>query len=167
MSIYPVLSEAFSYPSPGLLERLQEGFEKSRSGPARDQLGAFLQKIEKLSLAQWEELCTDTLDLSPAAAPYIGFQTWGESYQRGEFMAKMNRGLAEHGIDSEGELPDHLAPALLYLEAAQQPLPELVEIFEQAVSRMTAILREKDNKNPYIHLFEAALAAFREQRVKA
>jgi nitrate reductase delta subunit len=165
MSMYLLLSEAFTYPYPGLLEGLKDGCREVRKSPARDGLETFLKKIEKLSLAEWEELCTQTLDLSPAAAPYIGFQVWGESYQRGEFMSRLNRGLAELGIDSEGELPDHLAPILLYLEAAREPLPDLLENFEPAVNRMAAILREKDRSNPYISLFEAALAAFREKQL--
>lgn len=60
-------------------------------------------------------------------------------------------------MDTEGELPDHIAPILLYLEATDQPIPELIENFEPAVSRMIAILREKDRSNPYIDLFETAL----------
>jgi nitrate reductase delta subunit len=166
MSIYSLLSQAFSYPSPGLLADLQAGLKNEHRSAARDQLASFLKHVEKLSLGEWEELSTRTLDLSPAAAPYIGFQIWGESYQRGEFMSKINHELAQLGIDTEGELPDHLAPVLLYLEAAREPIQPLLENFEPAVGRMTSVLREKDKHNPYIHLFEAALAAFREQRVK-
>jgi nitrate reductase delta subunit len=167
MSIYLLLSEAFTYPYPGLLEGLKAGLKETRKSSAREDLSEFVRQVEKLSLGEWEELCTSTLDLSPAAAPYVGFQIWGESYQRGEFMSQMNRGLAELHIDSEGELPDHLAPVLLYLEAAREPIPALLENFEPAVTRMAGILRERDRHNPYIHLFEAALAAFKEQRVKA
>lgn len=91
MSILALLSEAFSYPQAGLLERLESGLAESGKSPARSGLAFFVQKIGALSLSEWEELATRTLDLSPAAAPYIGFQVWGESYQRGEFMAKLNR----------------------------------------------------------------------------
>lgn len=156
MNINLLLAEAFRYPRPGLLEQLEAGLAESAQSPARSGLAAFVKKIGALSLSEWEELATRTLDLSPAAAPYVGFQIWGESYQRGEFMAKLNRAMAELDIDPEGELPDHLVPILRYLAATDQPIPELSENFETAVNRMISILREKDKGNPYIKLFEAA-----------
>ena len=156
MNINLLLAEAFRYPRPGLLDQLEAGLAESTPGPARSGLAAFVKKIGALSLSEWEELATRTLDLSPAAAPYVGFQIWGESYQRGEFMAKLNRTMAELDIDPEGELPDHLVPILRYLAVANPPIPELIENFETAVQRMIAVLREKDKDNPYIHLFEAA-----------
>ena len=161
MNGYILLAEAFRYPEPGLLEKLEAGLAEAKRGTTRSGLAAFLKKIGALSLSEWEELATRTLDLSPAAAPYVGFQTWGESYQRGEFMAKLNRAMAEQDIDPEGELPDHLVPILRYLAATDQPIPELIENFEKAVQRMIAVLREKEKGNPYIKLFEAVLAAFR------
>ncbi len=157
MSIYSMLAEAFCYPYPELLKRLQAGLAEADKGPGRSGLVSFIKKIQGLSLSEWEELCTSTLDLSPAAAPYVGFQVWGESYQRGEFMAKLSRAMFELGVTTEGELPDHLVPILRYLDATDQPIPDLVENYKNGVSRMASILREKDKGNPYIHLFEAAL----------
>ena len=104
-------------------------------------------------------MATRTLDLSPAAAPYVGFQIWGESYQRGEFMAKLNHAMADLDIDPEGELPDHLVPILRYLAVADAPLPELAGHLQTVVGKMIAILREKERGNPYIHIYEAVLAA--------
>ena len=158
-SIYTLLAQALVYPHPGLLDELRAGLAGLGKVPGRDGLAAFVKKIARLSLEQWEELATATLDLSPAAAPYVGFQVWGNSYQRGAFMAKLNRALAELDIDPGGELPDHLVPVLRYLAAAGQPLPELAEHLKTALERMIAIMREKERGNPYIHVYEAALAA--------
>lgn len=160
MDIQILLAEAFRYPHPGLLEQLEAGLAETSKGPARSKLAAFVKKIGMLSLSEWEELSTRTLDLSPAAAPYIGFQIWGEGYQRGEFLAQLNRAMAELDIDPEGELPDHLVPVLRYLVVADPPVPALAENFTQAVERMIALLREKDKGNPYILLLEAALFSF-------
>ena len=157
MSIYTLLAEAFSYPHTGLLEELETGLREADRSPACRGLARFMRKVGRLSLAEWEELATRTLDLSPAAAPYIGFQIWGESYQRGEFMAKLNRAMAELDIDTAGELPDHLAPVLRYLDRVDQPIPELAEHFETAVGRMVATLHEKDKSNPYLELLGATL----------
>ncbi len=154
---YDLLADAFEYPGPGSLAALETGLETLPAGSQKQAMVSFLKKIRRLSLGEWEELYTRTLDLNPPAAPYIGFQTWGESYQRGEFMAKMNRKLMETGVDPEGELPDHLAPVLRYLGQTQEPLPELVEILNPAVQRMLAVLSKADPANPYLDLFEAAL----------
>jgi nitrate reductase molybdenum cofactor assembly chaperone NarJ/NarW len=160
MDIQILLAEAFRYPHPGLIELLEVGLARTGKGPAQSKLAAFVKKVDALSLSEWEELSTRTLDLSPAAAPYVGFQIWGESYQRGEFMAQLNRAMAELDIDPEGELPDHLVPVLRYLAVAEQPMPALTENFTKAVDRMIALLREKDKGNPYILLLEAVLFSF-------
>jgi len=161
MSIQALLAEACRYPQPGLIEQLEAGLTEADRSPEREALSKFVHKVSKLSLSEWEELYTRTLDLSPEVAPYIAFQVWGESYQRGEFMSKMNRVLFEQGIETEGELPDHLIPVLRYLSITDNPFPELVEHFEPAVKRMANELRKKDAKNPYNHLFAAALKSAR------
>lgn len=160
MDIQILLAEAFRYPHPGLLELLETGLARAGKGPSQSKLAVFVKNIGALPLSEWEELSTRTLDLSPAAAPYIGFQIWGESYQRGEFMALLNRAMAELDINPEGELPDHLVPVLRYLAVAEQPVPVLIENFTKAVGRMIALLREKDKSNPYILLLEAVLISF-------
>ncbi len=159
MNIYALLAQALVYPYPGLLDELRAGAAAAPRGPAQGKFASFTNKIGRLSLEEWEELATRTLDLSPAAAPYVGFQVWGDSYQRGAFMAKLNRALAELDIDPAGELPDHLVPVLRYLAAADQPLPELAEHLKTALDRMIAILKERDRGNPYLYVYEAALVA--------
>lgn len=161
MSIYVLLAEAFRYPQPGLIERLEVGLTEASRSPACEALTKFVRKANNLPLSEWEELYTHTLDLSPMVVPYIAFQVWGESYQRGEFMAKMNRALFEQGVGTEGELPDHLVPVLRYLAVTDSPLPELVEHLAPAVKRMAAVLHKKDPQNPYNHLFAAVLKSAR------
>ncbi len=153
-----VLATAFSYPYPGCLEDLQLEVTNMPSGPARQHLAAFLARIRRLSLPAWEELYTRTLDLDPSTAPYVGFQTWGESYQRGTFLSHMSAALQQAGVSPGGELPDHLAPVLLYLDSTEQPLPELLEVLEPAIQRMHHVLQRRDPHNPYISLLQAAIA---------
>jgi nitrate reductase molybdenum cofactor assembly chaperone NarJ/NarW len=155
-SLLNLLAESFRYPAPGHLEVLERGQKSLAAGSEKEQIGLFLIQVRRLSLGAWEELHTRTLDLNPPAAPYIGFQTWGESYQRGEFLAKMNREIMECGIDADGELPDHLIPLLRYLAKADHPLAELGEVIDPAIQRMAAALRQADATNPYLHLLEAA-----------
>ena len=110
----------------------------------------FVERIERLSLGEWEELHTRTLDLNPPAAPYVGYQIWGDSYQRGAFMARMNRALAEAGVDAGRRAARSPGAVLRYLAAALTPLPELVEVLGPALDRMLAALREAEPDNPYV-----------------
>jgi nitrate reductase molybdenum cofactor assembly chaperone NarJ/NarW len=153
-------AQALSYPAPGRLHQLQAGMTHMAEGPARRSFSAFLAGIQALTLCQWEELCTRTLDLNPPAAPYVGYQVWGEGYQRGAFLAKMSRALRDTGIETGGELPDHLAPVLTYLALTPQPLPELAEAFAPALDRIVKTLCATDPANPYVKLFEAIRAAY-------
>jgi len=155
---YVTLADAFAYPAPGRLEALKRGGAATPRGAGKDAYATFLSGIDRLSLGAWEELHTRTLDLNPPAAPYVGYQAWGESYQRGAFMAKMNRALAEAAVDADGELPDHLAPILRYLAVVPVPLPELIEVLGPAVDRMLDALRKAEPDNPYVSLLQAVQA---------
>ena len=155
MNTFILLAEFFRYPTPGLAEELRAGLEQLPAGPAKKSLDAFLKPLQTLPPGEWEELYTRTLDLNPLATPYVGFQIYGESYQRGNFMALLNREMRQNQIDLGGELPDHLLPVLRYLGAVSEPIPELVEALLPAVRRMQAVLRKAEPGNPYIHLLDA------------
>ena len=159
MTTCHTLSTAFRYPAPGRLQELQTGLDGMPAGGARKSFGEFLARIQRLSLGEWEELHTRTLDLNPPAAPYVGYQTWGDSYPRGEFMARLSHAYAQIGLDCGGELPDHLAPVLDYLAAEPQPLPELTAALPGALERMSKVLSKAESGNPYVLLFEAARRA--------
>jgi nitrate reductase molybdenum cofactor assembly chaperone NarJ/NarW len=160
-SAYAVLAQALDYPVPGRLETLAGGLTVLPEGPAKAAYRGFVERLRGLSLGEWEELFTRTLDLNPPAAPYVGYQIWGESYQRGAFLASMSRELRETGIDTGGELPDHLAPVLHYLACSPHPLPDLIEGLGPALDRILKALRTTDPDNPYVSLFQAVQAACR------
>jgi len=164
MSRYSLLADAFGYPGPESLENLRAGLSGQDPGAARTAFAAFIRKIERFSLSEWEELYTRTWDLSPLAAPYVGYQIWGETTPRGHFLAEMNRALVLAGVDPKGELPDHLIPVLHYLEVSQDPLLPLMEILEPALKRMRAALQEAERDNPYLDLLEAVLASLEVQK---
>jgi nitrate reductase molybdenum cofactor assembly chaperone NarJ/NarW len=158
MNIFSLLSKAFCYPGPGGFEQLELMSMELPPGPVGDAFQSFLDQIRPLSLGEWEELYTRTWDLSPLSAPYIGFQIWGEDYRRGNFLAQLQRAYRNSAIDTGGELNDHLVPVLAYLAAVEHPIPELVEVFDRAIEKMTSILRKHDESNPYLHLLRATAA---------
>jgi nitrate reductase delta subunit len=159
--IHEVLAEAFRYPAPGRLETLSDGLGSLPEGAAKTALARFVGEVGAGSLAEWEELHTRTLDLSPLFAPYVGYAIWGENYKRGAFMVEMSRALGEAGVPLEGELPDHLEPVLRYLARAEAPMTELLEMLPKAIQKMRAALEGAESTNPYLHLLEATHLATR------
>ncbi len=155
MNPYDALAQAYKYPRPGHLGELQAAVEAMPSGSAKRSYERFTSLLAHLTLSEWEELHTRTLDLSPLFAPYVGYITWGENYHRGAFLAAMNRAEAEAGVDPDGELPDHLDPVLRYLGRAAEPLPELIEVIGPAVTKMHTALKKAEPHNPYVHLLVA------------
>ena len=152
---YVALAEAFAYPAPGRLELLQRGCAALPEGTAQQRYTRFVIALDRLSLAAWEELHTQTLDLNPRVAPYVGYQIWGDSYRRGPFLGRMNRALRNAGVDTGGELPDHVALILRYLAVTPEPFAELTEVLTPALDRMVSTLREAEQDNPYRDLFLA------------
>ncbi len=155
MESFDAIALALRYPAPGSLDEVRTTWEALPGGGVRRSLLKFLAEMEKLDLAGWEELHTRTLDLAPIFAPYVGYITWGDSYQRGEFMAEMKRVQDHLGIDRDGELPDHLDPVARYLAAANNPHAQLLELFPAAIARMSKTLKEAEKDNPYRHVLRA------------
>ncbi|MEN8235851.1 MAG: nitrate reductase, partial [Actinomycetota bacterium] len=83
MQDFARLAKAFQYPSPGRLTELEQAESELENGAAGRAFGSFVDELRGLSLAEWEELHTRSLDLSPLFVPYVGWVTWGENYHRG------------------------------------------------------------------------------------
>ena len=153
-----IVALGFEYPMPGSHERLVAAVEALPRSAVRKALDQFAAAVGALELAEWEELHTRTLDLSPAFVPYVGHVTWGENYRRGEFMADLKRDMEAHGVGLGGELPDHIEPVLRYVATAESPLADLLEVLGASLDQMASTLRAADAKNPYGHLLGAARA---------
>ena len=167
---YAILAQALKYPYPGLDKSLERGLDELPESSVRKSYKKFVEQVVGLKLAEWEELYTRTLDLNPAVAPYVGYQIWGDSYKRGNYMALLNRNMRAAGIPTNGELPDHLGPILEYLAVVSQPPPELIEPLPKAVKRMSSRLGKSDAGNPYLALLQAiegAVKAFELQPKEA
>ncbi len=158
-----IVAGGFSYPDAERLGSLDAGVSRITGAAARREMQRFVKEIRKIDLPGWEELHTETLDLSPKFVPYVGHVVWGENYRRGAFMADLQREYALVGVDRRGELPDHLEPVLRYLDATDRPLPDLVDVLPGAVAAMIKDLKKEDRKNPYLFLLGAAQAVLRER----
>lgn len=157
-----VIALALRYPTEDRLAALRDAIETLPTGGAEREMRRFAKDISNLDLRALEELFTATFDLSPIVAPYVGHLAWGDSYERGAFMAELQGAMRDLGIDLEGELPDHLEPILRYLAAADDPIEKLKPVLVPSVIKMEKTLKKADSKNPYLHVLTAARMATEE-----
>ena len=148
----------YSYPTPTAASELEAAIQGESSPEVKRHMRRFVSAVSALSLGEWEELHTSTLDLSPQFVPYVGHVTWGENYRRGEFMADLVSAMRDAGVDTAGELPDHIEPILRYVAVADAPLDDLVEVLPGAVTTMAHTLKKAAPDNPYNHLLAATVA---------
>jgi nitrate reductase delta subunit len=160
MGVFAVLANALRYPTQGWLDALLDQGCSLPKGEVKQHFQDYLSQVGQLNLTAWEELYTATWDINPPAAPYIGFQIWGDSYPRGALMTQLRQVMAEKQIDLDGELPDHLIPVLHYLDVEPQPIPELIQVFEKAVRDLRVRLEKKQPDNPYLHIIDAILKVY-------
>ncbi len=157
MKTTELVALGFRYPTPTSAADLAQATEEEANAEVKRHLRRFLDEIGSLSLGQWEELHTATLDLDPKFVPYVGHVAWGENYRRGAFMADLVVAMGEAGVDPEGELPDHIEPILRYLAATDKPLADLVEVLPRALAEMHSSLKATTSDNPYCHLLAATV----------
>lgn len=152
------LAEALRYPTPSSADDLRVRLDRLRPEGVRADLGAFLARVERMSLEEWEELYVSSFDMDPDAAPYLGWQVWREEPRRGELLVDMARRLAAAKIDLDGELPDHLVPVLRYVAVEPGSLrgdaPLLEQSLSPALESITRSLGAADPDNPYLFVLE-------------
>lgn len=108
-------------------------------------LDRFSSYVQGAPPEELEELFTRTFDLNPVCCLEVGWQLYGEDYNRGNFMVRMRQQIRAHGLAESIELPDHLAnllPLLGRLEpedagplCASSVLPALIKMQEGLAGR--------------------------------
>lgn len=156
--IYEQFAKLFEYPGDDYRANAEECLAALRleHSEASESFEEFCAPIRDLNTDDLRELFTRTFDLNPMCTLEIGWQLYGEDYQRGEFLVKMREQLREYSIPESGELPDHLTHALVLLahlepdEAAEFAGGFLLP----ALDKMRASWRE--NRNAFAALLESA-----------
>ena len=157
---YARLAALFSYPANDYQTHAEHCLHAFRDTPAEAyaEFQTFHAGIAGLSNEEVQELFTRTFDLNPLCTLEIGWQLYGEDYQRGEFLVKMREHLREFGIEESGELPDHLSHALTLLgkleEAEAQEFASAYVL--PALDKMRTAWKE--NRNAFAALLEFAFA---------
>ncbi len=152
-----IVAMGYRYPHPTAAADLDAAISLWLRGSIEGHMRRFHDEVGELSLGEWEELHTVTLDLTPYFIPYVGDVAWGENYRRGAFMAELKVAMERAGVQLGGELPDHIEPVLRYLAAVEEPLGDLVDVLPSAVVTMKQVLHNASPNNPYRHLLAATV----------
>jgi nitrate reductase molybdenum cofactor assembly chaperone NarJ/NarW len=74
--------------------------------------GEFSARVCGLTSEEVQELYVQTFDLNPLCALEVGWQLYGDNYDRGNFLVRMRQELQQFGVRENVELPDHLCHVL-------------------------------------------------------
>jgi nitrate reductase delta subunit len=164
--VYHLLSSLLEYPSPGLAGSAREC--AALLAPERPEAAAEIEKFRSLAEetqpGRLEEIYTGTFDINPACTIYAGFQLFGESYKRGEFLVRLKEKYRQWGFFEGNELADHLAVLLRFLgqlDPEETLARELIEdCLVPALEKMNRSFPEPSGStlNPYACVLRAAAA---------
>lgn len=162
-SLYHYLSYLLDYPTPTLVEQTSQCIDllKMDYSATVEPMTNFLSWLKKTeSLGHLEEVYTGTFDINPACHIFAGHILFGESFQRGAFLAGLTEEYQQRGFDSEKELADHIPLVLRFLATlepqdafAKELLTDcLIPVFQKMNANF-----EDDSTNPYVPVLRTAL----------
>ena len=122
---------------------------------AADAVQRFADIIGGRSLAELQEEYTSVFDLGAACALELGWHLFGETCDRGGFLAVLREDLQRAGIEERAGLPDHMSHVLaLVARETPERAAALAELVAPAIVSVHGALATRDT--PYVHLLEAA-----------
>lgn len=159
-TVYELLARLIDYPTPALPEQAREcaAALKAQRSTAAPHMISFHRFVEQAAPGRLEELYAATFDLKPVCYPYIGYQLFGDTYKRGEFLAQLNARYHEVGCMAQHELPDHLSMILRYLTLTWD-----ADLVKEGVVPSLVRMIEQLEENPYCDLLRAILTVLQEQ----
>jgi len=150
------LAELFEYPWTGHDARtrtLVEGVARAMP-ELRENLEPLARFAETNSLGACEELYVHTFDANAERALEVGWQVFGEQYERGAFLVDLRGRMRALGVAETTELPDHLTQVLRLVGRMEET--EARTLIDRAVARSLSRVRESlDAESPYRGVIDA------------
>ena len=144
-----LMSKILTYPDEHYLEAVATcQQELAQICPeSADHASRFSASLIGQGTEEMQDLYVRTFDLNPVCALEVGWQLFGDTYDRGEFLVTMRQELKRHGIPESIELPDHLSQLLPLLGKME---PRLAPAFAStcllpAMKKMLGGLEGKGN----------------------
>jgi nitrate reductase delta subunit len=120
-------------------------------------VGEFLEVTAGMSLVELQEHYTAAFDFDPACALDLGWHLFGESRERGAFLAALREDLDRAEIPETPELPDHLTNVLALISRDEyRRAAQLADLVMPAVADIERALMARGS--PYTHALAAVYA---------
>lgn len=97
-----------------LLENLSD-VHYNKLWPAVDCLKEFYYYLERTNVREQEEIYIQTFEVQSITTLNTGYILFGDDYKRAELLVHLNNELNKYGIQTDGELADHLPNVLKLL----------------------------------------------------
>lgn len=151
------LAELFEYPRDGHAIRTR-ALVRSVSPQLRGDLEALARFSEEHDLGACEELYVRAFDANAERALEVGWQVFGEQYERGAFLVDLRGRMRACGVAETTELPDHLTQVLRLLGRMDDV--DARTLVDRAVAPSLRRVREAlDAEHPYRGAVDAVAKA--------
>jgi len=116
-AVHDALAELFEYPRDGHAARTRHLVDDVAAAlpGVRDDLEPLARFAETHGLGECEERYVRTFDANAERALEVGWQVFGEQYERGAFLVDLRGRMRTLGVAETTELPDHLTQVLRLL----------------------------------------------------
>lgn len=148
--LHDALAELLEYPREGHAARTAEcaAIVVRHLPDAAADLADIGDAARDATLGECEEIYVRTFDGNAERALEVGWQVFGEQYERGAFLVDLRGKMRELSLRESTELPDHMTNVLRLL--ARQPEAEAKVLADRAVGRSLArVIANLDEVNPY------------------
>ena len=170
MHAFGGFADILDYPAGNISLQLDKLVKDSCAGDERvcGLLRKFKTDCERLGIGLLEEIYTGAFDLEAKSSLYAGYQLFGDSWRRSEFLSRLQLLYREKGFSAGIELPDHICAILRFI-SGQAESPESQDLIDCCLApALTKILCRMDRvANPYSAALEALLLWIRQNMGKA
>ncbi len=153
------LSRLLSYPDEGYFELVKASVQLAAEVDleSANRLAHFGEQLSGSTAEELQELYVRTFDLNPICALEVGWQLFGDNYDRGDFLVRMKDELRRYGVVQSAELPDHLCHVLPLLGRMERDRARELSATSvvPAVKKMLAGLEGK--QSPYERVLRAVV----------
>lgn len=147
-SMWDSLAALTAYPRALPADRLTSCIDACHVDPdVAGALDRFRSAIADMSLTTLQECYSEAFDFGPECTLDVGWHLFGESRERGMFLATLVEDLAKAGVVRSTELPDHLTHLLALVGRAEQgEAAALARLIEPAVERIQRALVDRGSE---------------------